>query len=322
MPSKKSARLVVLATGDLAIPVLDAVLDAGYELLRVVASAPQAGGEEFLGEERSGSALEAWAGRRKIDMSRRDRPGSGQLGEELAGLAPDLGLVVAYGRSFPEPLLAIPARGWLKVHFSLLPKYRGLHPIRAAIWNGESQAGATVIRVTEEPDAGPIVEQENLQVEPGETFGELAPRVAALAAKVAPAAIARVLRSKSPKVRNQTEKSATTTPRFGKRHRSAAWWLSAGEISNRLRALSPEPGMTTLIKGERVQILEGEAADYIDSPIAESGSFIGLRSGRVAVLCGDGKAFAIRRVQRANGEVAEASEWARDKRLQVGDILL
>jgi methionyl-tRNA formyltransferase len=80
--------------------------------------------------------------------------------------------------------------------------------------------------------------------------------------------------------------------------------------------------MTTLVRGERVRILEGVAADYIDSPIAESGSFIGLRSGRVAVLCGDGKAFAIRRVQRSNGEVAEASAWARDKRLQVGDILL
>lgn len=321
MPPKK-ARLVALATGDLAIPALNAVLDAGHELLRVVASAPKDGGEDFLPEERSGAALEAWAGERKIDMSRRDRPGSGQLGEELAELAPDLGLVVAYGRSFPLPLLEVPARGWLKIHFSLLPKYRGLHPIRAAIWHGESQAGATVIRVTEEPDAGPIVEQQALQIESEETFGELAPRVAALGAELAAPAIARVLRSNSPKVRKQSEKSATTTPRFGRRHRSAAWWRAAGEIADRLRALSPEPGMTTLVKGERVKILEGAAADYIDSPIAESGSFIGLRSGRVAVLCGDGKAFAIRRVLRANGEVAEASAWAREKRLQVGDILL
>ena len=321
MPPKR-AKLVVLATGDLAIPVLDVLLDAGHEVSRIVASAPKGGEDEFQPEEGSGEALDGWAQSHKIEMNRRDRPGSGQLGEEFAALEPDLGLIVAYGRSFPASLLEIPKRGWIKVHFSLLPKYRGLHPIRAAIWHGENQAGATVIQVSDEPDAGPILEQESLDVASGETFGELAPRVADLGAQLAPQAVARVMRSKTPKVRKQNDKSASETPKFGRRHRSAAWWRAAGEISNRLRALSPEPGMTTLVKGERVQILEGSAADYIDSPIAESGSFIGLRSGRVAVLCGDGKVFAIRRVKRANGEVAEASAWARDKRLQVGDVLL
>jgi methionyl-tRNA formyltransferase len=80
--------------------------------------------------------------------------------------------------------------------------------------------------------------------------------------------------------------------------------------------------MTTLVKGERVRILQGAPADYIDSPIAEAGSFIGLRSGRIAVLCGDGKAFAFSRVRRSNGETVAASTFAREKRLQVGDVLV
>lgn len=316
---KKRAKLVVLATGDLAIPVVDAVLEAGHEIGRIVAHAPQPEDEEFIPEEWSGATLESWAGEHGIEFRRRRRPGSDEVRRELEELAPELGLVVAYGRSFPVSLLEVPERGWLKVHFSLLPKYRGLHAIRATLWNGESQAGATVIRVTDEPDGGPILEQESFKVEAGETFGELAPRVAAAAARLAGPAIARVLRAKSPKVRNQNEKSASTAPRFGRRHRKAAWWREAGEIADRLRALSPEPGMTTLVKGERVRILQGSVADHIDSPIARAGSFIGLRAGRIAVLCGDGKAFTIDRVGREDGAVTDASSFALEKRLQVGD---
>lgn len=320
MPAK--LKLVALATGGLAIPVLEAVLDAGHSLLGIVASAPKSGGEEFRPEEGESSALELWAREKKLEMSRRDRPGSGQLEQELAGLGADLGVVVDYGREFPPSLLGIPKRGWIKVHFSLLPKHRGLHPIRAALWNGDNQAGASVIRVTEEPDAGPILEQESVPIESDENFGNLAPRIAALAAGLVAPAVAAAAKSKSPKARQQNEKSSSKTPKFGRRHRVAPWWLSAKEVSDHLRALSPEPGMTTLVKGQRVQILQGAVADYINSPIAEAGSFIGLRSGRLAVLCGDGKAFAISRVQRANGEVVTASELAAERRLQVGDVLV
>jgi methionyl-tRNA formyltransferase len=315
-------KLVVLATGDLAIPVLDAVVDAGHETLRIVAHSPKSGSDGFPPEERLSAALGRWARRHEIQLSRRSHPGSDPVRQEVEALAPDLGLIVAYGRRFPTSLLEIPRRGWLKVHFSLLPKYRGSHPIRAALWHGDTQTGVSVIRVSEEPDAGPIVEQQSLQIEPGETFGELAPRVAALATGLVGPAIARVIRSKSPKVRKQNEKSASATPRFGRRHRTASWWRAAREVSDRLRALSPEPGMTTLVKGERVRILQGAPADYIDSPIAEAGSFIGLRSGRIAVLCGDGKAFAFSRVRRSNGETVAASTFAREKRLQVGDVLV
>ena len=318
----KRLKLAVLATGDLAVPVVDAVLEAGHEIARVVAQAPRPEDDEFMPEEWSGATLEGWAGERGVEFVRRRRPGGDEVRRELEELAPGLGLVVAYGRGFPVSLLGVPERGWIKVHFSLLPKHRGLHAIRAALWHGDSQAGVTVIRVNEEPDGGPIVEQESLPIESGETFGELAPRVAALAAGLVGPAIARVARAKSPKVRAQNEKSATNAPRFGRRHRKAAWWREAAEIADRLRALSPEPGMTTLIKGERVRILQGSVAEHIESPIARAGSFIGLRAGRIAVLCGDGKAFTIGRVRREDGAIADASSFALEKRLQVGDRLV
>jgi methionyl-tRNA formyltransferase len=318
----RKAKLVVLATGDLAIPVVGAVMEAGHEVGALVGQLPQPEDSEFLPEQWSGVALESWARERGLELLRRRRPSSDAVRRELEELAPDLGLIVTYGRSFPVSLLEVPRRGWIKVHFSLLPKYRGLHPIRAALWHGESQSGASVIQVTEEPDAGPILEQESVPIGSDETFGELAPRVAAVGAALVVPAIARVLRSKSPKTRSQNEKGASSSPSFGRRHRTSAWWRDAAEVANRLRALSPEPGMTTLIKGERVRILHGVVADYIQSPIARAGSFIGLRSGRIAVLCGDGKAFAIDRLEREDGAMTDASSFAIEKRLKVGDRLV
>lgn len=320
MPPK--AKLLVFSSGDLAIPVLDAVTESGHEILRIVAQPLRDASDGFVPEERQESALGNWARGRKLDLKRVSHPSDDKLRESLAALEPDLGLIVAYGRSFPTALLEVPKRGWIKVHFSLLPKYRGLHAIRAALWHGDRQTGATVIQVTDEPDAGPILSREVLDIEKDETFGELAPRVAALGADLVAPAIARVVRAKSPKVRKQNEKKATVAPRFGRRHRFAPWWREAKVVHNHLRALSPEPGMTMLVKGGLVRILQGAPANYIERPIGETGSFIGLRSGRMAILCGNGTVYAVDQVQPSRGEPMSARSLARERKLKVGDVVV
>ena len=314
-------RLVVCATGDLAIPVLEGVVEAGHELSRLIAQPARGREEVSLLEERQGSALASWAKRRKVEVRRTKEPGGDRTRAWLETADADLGLVVAFGRRFPTSLLDVPRHGWIKVHFSLLPKHRGLHPIRAALWHGDRQTGATAIRVTEEPDAGPILLQEKLTVEDGETFGELAPRVAALAADLVVPAIRRGT-SKSPKVRQQNEKKATTSPRFGRRHRHAPWWLEARSVADRLRALSPDPGMTTRVGGQVVRILQGAPADHLDSTLGEAGSYLGLRSGAMVILCGAGTTFTIGRLQPEGERALSASRYVRERGLRVGTVLV
>lgn len=323
MPAKVSqVKLVVCATGDLAIPALQAVVDAGHRVLRIVAEPARRSADSFLPEERQGSALASWARKHEIELRRKSRPGSEEVCRELEELGPDLGLIVAYGRGFPASLLEVAPRGWIEVHHSLLPKYRGLHPIRAVLWKGERQTGATVIRVTEEQDAGPILSQEKVSIGADETFGELAPRIAALGAGLVVPAIAAVCRSKRPKTRKQNEKTASTTPRFDRGHRLAPWWRQAEVVHNRLRALSPEPGLTTRVKGLEVRILQGAPANYLDFPMGEAGSYVGLRAGSMAILCGGGTVFGIDRVQLEDGEVVSASSFARAQNLRVGNVLV
>ena len=148
----KSAKLVVLSTGDLAIPTLEAVTEK-HDVLQIVSRPKRRDEEPVLPEERLSRSLPGWAEKQGIPIRREDRPGGDRFREQIEALAPDLGLVVSYGRRFPTSLLDVPKRGWLKVHFSLLPKHRGLHPIRSALWLGDSKTGVSVIRVTDEPDA-------------------------------------------------------------------------------------------------------------------------------------------------------------------------
>lgn len=317
----KTAKIVVLSTGDLAIPALETVAET-HDVLQIV-SRPRRGDEDLvLPEERLSRSLPKWAKAHDIPLRREDSPGGDRFREQLEKLAPDLGLVVSYGRRFPTSLLDVPKRGWLKVHFSLLPKNRGLHPIRSALWYGESKTGATVIQITNEPDAGPILDQESLDIGEGESFGELAPRVAELASSVVLPAIARTLRSKNPKTRAQNEKAATESPRFDRRHLRAPWWRKADVVTQHLRALSPEPGMFALVKRERVRIVQGGPAAFLGASTGDSGSYIGLRSGQILVTCGQSTVFGIRRVQLANGETVSASSFAREQKLRVGDELI
>lgn len=317
----KKAKIVVLGTGDLAIPSLEAVAEA-HEVLQIVSRPARGDDNTTLPEERLSNSLPGWAKKRGIPRRREKQPGGDAFREQLEELAPDLGLVIAYGRRFPTSLLDVPKRGWLKLHFSLLPKNRGQHPIRSALWFGERKTGATVIQLTDEPDAGPILAQESLDIADGEGFGSLAPRVADLAPEVIVPAIARRLRSKNPKTRTQNEKAASQSPRFDRRHLRAPWWRKADVIEQRLRALSPEPGMFTLIKRRRVRIVQGSPASYLGASTGEPGSYVGLRSGQILVTCGHGTVFGIRRVQLANGDTVSASKFAREQKLAVGDELI
>lgn len=318
-----SLKLVTLATGDLAIPVLEAVLDAGHTIERLVAQPRRSTDDTSLPEERQGSRLERWARQHDITIRRPGHPGDEHSQEAMRAIEPDLGLMVAFGRSFPLPLLDIPDQGWVKVHFSYLPKNRGLHPIRAAVWNGEKKTGVTVMEIDEEPDAGPILVKEEIPLEPTETFGDLVPKVVDMAPDLAVDILDKIARGQKIKRRKQSQKSATYTPRFGRRHLKAAWWRDADTVYNRLRALTPEPGMTTLMRRKRVRIMWGEPLPSVKAPFGDAGAYLGNRSGRVAILCGDDSVFGIESVLVDGAdEPVRATELARDLGLGVGNALV
>ena len=318
-----SLKLAVFATGDLSLPTLDALVEEGHEVVSVTALPERSEDDEVLPEEGEGAELVSWAAARGIDVARPEEPDDDPSREALAAAEPDLGIKISYGARLPASLLEVPRLGWIKVHFSALPKHRGTHPIRAAIWDGAKTTGVTVIEMTDEPDSGPILGLERIKLEGDETFGDLAPRLADLAPELAVGIVGKLAAGRKLKRRKQNERVATVSPVFSERHRKAPWWLKAKEVSGHLRALSPEPGLVTMVQRQTVRILGGEPMGWVNAPMGEAGSYIGVRAGRLAVLCAEGTVFGIEYLQRSEDEEpVSATDFATAENLQSGSLFI
>jgi methionyl-tRNA formyltransferase len=213
-------------------------------------------------DRRRGRNLKRAAGPVKLLALERDYPvmspedvNCDEVLSRLRDLAPDLIVVVAYGRILKKPLLDVPAKGCINVHASLLPEYRGAAPVQRAIMDGRRRTGVTTMYMAPRMDAGDIIYQEETAVHEGETAGELLDRLAGIGGDLLRKTVQAVKNDAAPRIR-QDESAATYAPRLTKEEGALTWALPAREIYNRVRGLSPWPGAYTWIDGKRVIILK------------------------------------------------------------------
>ncbi|MBZ0114986.1 MAG: hypothetical protein K8J08_21175 [Thermoanaerobaculia bacterium] len=313
-------RCLVCTTSSLAIPSLEALHQSAHDLVVLLAKSNEDSDGIFSEDDDSG--VEQWAAQQGVEV----RQLTDQTPEALRGLVeklrPDLGIVVDYGREFPESLLEIPTQNWIKLHFSQLPKHRGFHPIRSALWHGDRSTGVSIIEMGEEPDKGPILANESVPIEAEETYGELSERLAQIGAPLLATTVDSLALGTKIKRKTQNEKSSSTTPNFGPRHCQAPWWREAKIVLNHLRSLSPSPGMTTMIRRERVRIVKGGPMGKMNAPPGESGTFIGTRAGQLAVLCSKGSVFGIELAEWPDGTSISAHELVKALDVKVGDLFV
>ncbi len=315
---KKIKSIVFFGTHELAVPALGTLTELALTP-RLVVTHPRSGYSR--GEESSPShPVVEWARDHGVDLVRSRRAVEPELRERIAGLEPDLMVVVDYGRPLPAELLEAVACSAIEVHPSLLPHLRGAHAVRASIAAGMKSSGVTVIEVNEQPWAGPILLQETLEVGSRETFGELLPRAQELCCKLLGDALRKFDRSKDkPKGKPQKETgSPAPAPRIGGRHRKAPWSLKAKSVYNRLRAYAPS-GLKAYFNYRPVEIISGLPMEWVEAPWGSSGTYLGMRQGKLAVICGESTIFGIGRLRWPDGEIQGASDFAFTEKLDVGD---
>jgi methionyl-tRNA formyltransferase len=211
--------------------------------------------------------------------------------DSIAALNPDAGIVVAYGKILPAALLSIPTRGFLNVHGSILPKYRGAAPIQRAIERGETTTGVTIMRVDEQLDHGPMLAVETTEIGSDERTPSLAARLSIIGAE----ALARVL-ANWPAETTQDHAAATIAPKIEKSEGSIHWSDTTASIYNKFRAFDPWPGV---FAGE-LKLIEMVPATGNGAP----GTILSASAGGVVVATGDG-ALRLITVQRpGKGRVA------------------
>ena len=248
----ESIRILFLGTPDFAVPSLRAlVAQPDMEIVLVVTQPDRPAGR---GRALQPPSVKMAALELGLPIWQPTSLRGAEVEERFRLVSPAVGVVVAYGELIPRRLLELVPHGFLNVHPSLLPRYRGASPIQTALLNGDEMTGVTVILLTPELDAGPIVRQVAVPILPEDTGQTLSSRLAALAAEILPETVRDWVKGKIAAV-PQDEQQATYTRPLSKEDGRVDWSLPAERIERAIRALQPWPCAWTVIRGRRLILL-------------------------------------------------------------------
>lgn len=307
-------RLVFAGTPEPAVPSLEVLADsasgtggshgAGHEIVAVV-TRPDAP----LGRSRTltPSPVAAAAEKRGLRVIRAARLDDAATAE-ITALEPDLGVIVAYGGLVREPLLSAPRHGWINLHFSLLPRWRGAAPVQHALIAGDELTGASVFQLVAELDAGDVFAERSYLVPAEATAGEVLVDLAGLGAELLRDVVAGIESGRMTAAPQVGE--PTFAPKLTLDDGRIRWEEPAERVLGRIRGTTPEPGAFTTVNGNRLKVLAARSHD----------AHIGLRPGEIAatgrdILIGTGTdAILVDRVQPAGKQAMAAGDWWRGLR--------
>lgn len=319
-----SLRIVFMGTPSFAVSTLQALIHSPHHVIGVVTQPDRPVGR---GYQIRPSSVKLVALEYDIPVFQPEKIRQNvEFHNNLQELAPDLIVVVAYGKILPPAILAIPRCGCLNVHASLLPLYRGAAPIVAAILHGDTETGITIMVMDEGMDTGPILSQKRISIGPATTADELGERLAQLGATMLLECLVPWCRGEL-QPRPQEHALATYAPLVGKDDGLVDWLQPADELERRWRAFYPWPGIFTYHRGRLLKILQLEVVSRPDGPPrgdypgdGQPGEIIAVAESGLTVRCGRG-AVLLLQVQPAGGRIMTGFQYANGSHLAPGERL-
>ncbi|HYL86510.1 MAG TPA: methionyl-tRNA formyltransferase [Candidatus Angelobacter sp.] len=314
-------RIVFCGTPQFAVPALRHLLtQPDFEVLAVITQPDRARGR---GHEVSFSPVKQIALDAKTPVYQPEKIRAPEMQECFEKLAPDAVVIIAYGQIIPARLLSIPKFGWINLHASLLPKYRGAAPINWAIANGETRTGLTTMRLDAGMDTGEMLLQREMEIGPAETAPELTARMSEAGAPLMEETL-RGLAAGTVVARPQNEAKANYARMLKKEDGRIDWSRSAEEIYNRMRGFAPWPGAYTTFRGQTCHLRAKPVSNEVRlaQPLSEAdcnpGALVGTKNDWF-VCCGGTTLLHLENVKLEGRKEVSASEFANGARLKPGE---
>ncbi|WP_313865888.1 methionyl-tRNA formyltransferase [Mycobacterium sp.] len=302
-------RLVFAGTPEPALPALRRLLDSPRHEVVAVLTRPDAASGRRGKPEPSPVAREALD--RGLPLLRPARPNSAEFVAELSEFAPDCCPVVAYGALLRDGLLAVPQRGWVNLHFSLLPAWRGAAPVQAAVAAGDTITGATTFQIEPSLDSGPVYGVVTETIQPTDTSGDLLERLAISGAALLSATLDGI-GDGTLTPRPQPADGVSIAPKITVEEARVRWELPAPVVERRIRAVTPSPGAWTMIDDLRIKL----GPVQIDADAPESLPPGVIQVDRKSVRIGTGsEPVRLGQIQPPGKKLMNAVDWARGARL-------
>lgn len=306
-------RILFMGTPDFACPTLQALLDAGHEVVAVVTQPDKPAGR---GGKLQPSPVKRLAGSRGVPVLQPKRVRRPEVVEQLRGLAPDLTVTAAFGQILSKDVLAVPRLGSLNVHGSLLPRWRGAAPLHRAVMAGDAETGVTIMWMDEGLDTGDMLVWGAVPIGPDDTTGTVHDRLAALGAELTLAAVRLIAAGQAPHI-PQDPTRATYAHKLTKADERVDWAEPVAAVVNRIRGLNPWPGAYTASSLGELKLWRAVPAAGRGAP----GEVLGVLKGvGPVVACGDG-AVALAEVQPPGKRRMDGAAFAAGYKLPPGELL-
>jgi methionyl-tRNA formyltransferase len=314
-------RIVFCGTPQFAVPTLKRLLaKPDFQIVGVISQPDRPRGR---GHVVSFSAVKAVALAAGLPVHQPEKIRSEEARELLQKLAPDGVVIIAYGQIIPAPLLSVPKFGWINLHASLLPRYRGAAPINWAIANGETETGVTTMRIDSGMDTGEILLQREIPIGSTEPAPDLSARLAEAGAPLMEETLRGLMTGKI-SGRAQDGSKATFAPLLKREDGRIEWSLSAKEIFDRMRGFAPWPGAYTTFRGQTCQVW-GEPVskqmrkETIEDKTSVAPGTLVQEKRELHVVCGGTTVLRVLTVKVEGRKQLTAAEFANGARLKAGE---
>ena len=300
-----------MGTPMFAVPILQSLQENGYLISDVYTQPPQ---KSQRGQKINKSPIQSIA--ENLNLEIRTPKSLKKNNEELEyfkNINADLALVVAYGQIIPKEFLNLTKKGFINIHASLLPKWRGAAPIQRSIMNLDKEVGISIMKIAEQLDTGPVCNSYKIELQDNLNASQIADKLSSIAAEKISSNIDHILKDKA-QFNEQDHSKATYASKIQKAEGEINWNESADKINGKINGLYPIPGAFFIFKEERYKILKAEIGKEIGNP----GEVI---NHHLEVCCGDKKSIKIKEIQRQGKKPQNIEEFILGSQIKKGTII-
>ena len=300
-----------MGTPMFAVPILKSLYQNGYPISDVYTQPPQ---KSQRGQKINKSPIQGIAETLNLDFrTPKNLKDNNEEYEYFKGIEADLAIVVAYGQIIPKSFLSLTKKGFINIHASILPKWRGAAPIQRSIMNLDNETGVSVMKIAEKLDTGPVCNTYKINLEKDLNASDVAEKLSLIAAEKILDNVDNILEDKA-KFIEQDHSKATYASKIQKSEGEINWNEKASIIIGKINGLYPVPGAFFIYKGERYKILKAEIGNGIGKP----GEII---SNYLEVICGDNQSIKIKEIQRQGKKPQNIGEFMLGSHIKKGTVL-
>lgn len=302
-------KIVFMGTPEFSVPALNLLIKKKYNILKVYTQPPQ---KSKRGQKVNFSAIGNFCQKNEINFNNPSNLNNQKEIEDFKLLSPDIVVVVAYGQLIPKAFLKLPKFGFINIHASLLPKWRGAAPIQRAIINGDKKIGVSIMKIQEKLDTGPILSSKQIDLDKNSTHGEVEKKLSLIGADLLVESLESI-ENGTLKFIEQASKDATYAKKIDKKESKINWNLDANKVLAHVHGLSPSPGAWFNYENERFKVLKAQ----ISLKRGKQGSVV---DENLTIAC-QSNSIQILELQRQGKNKQTAKEFLLGKKISKNTIL-